>query len=149
MFKSSPSTKTVSSRSKHFTALCSVLGAVALAGCGSAPNTPSTSSDPSPAPTANDFPGVQIGSTSSTLLHSGACVGGSADGSTSLTITVANGGTAYLTLRPAANMVGVNGVSSENCQTKLAPTAVTPGAFPAAKTISIVPGMVAASDSRS
>jgi Ca2+-binding RTX toxin-like protein len=149
MFKSSPSTKTVSSRSKHFTALCSVLGAVALAGCGSSPGTPSTSSDPSPAPTANDFPGVQIGSTSSTLLHSGACVGGSTDGSTSLTITVANGETAYLTLRPADNMVVVNGVSTENCQIKLAPTAVNPGAFPAGKTISIVPGMVAASDSRS
>lgn len=149
MFKSSLPTKTVSSRSKHFTALCSVLGAVALAGCGSAPGTPSTSSGPSPAPAANDFPGVDVGSTSSTLLHSGACVGGSADGSTSLTITVANGETAYLTLRPADNMVLVNGVASENCQIKLAPTAVNPGAFPAGKTISIVPGMVAASDSRS
>ena len=149
MFKSSLPTKTVSSRSKHFTALCSVLGAVALAGCGSSPGTPSTSSGPSPAPAANDFPGVDVGSTSSTLLHSGACVGGSADGSTSLTITVANGETAYLTLRPADNMVIVNGVAADNCQLKLAPTAVNPGAFPAGKTISIVPGMVAASDSRS
>ncbi|HEX3850718.1 MAG TPA: hypothetical protein VHW01_07110, partial [Polyangiaceae bacterium] len=150
MFKSSPSTKTVSSRSKHFTALCSVLGAVALAGCGSSPGTPSTSSGPSPAPAATDFPGVDVGSTSSTLLHTGACVGGSADGSTSLTITVSNGETAYLTLRPADNMVVVNGVSTENCQIKLAPTAVNPGALPAGKTISIVPGMtVSAGESRS
>ena len=150
MFKSSPSTKTVSSRSKHFTALCSVLGAVALAGCGSAPSTPSTSSGPTPAPAATDFPGVDVGSTSSTLLHTGACAGGLPDGSGSLTITVANGETAYLTLRPADNMVIVNGVSTENCQLKLAPTAVNPGAFPAGKTISIVPGMtVTAGDSRS
>ncbi|HEY1537433.1 MAG TPA: hypothetical protein VGF76_25610, partial [Polyangiaceae bacterium] len=149
MFKSSLPTKTVSSRSKHFTALCSVLGAVALAGCGSAPGTPSTSSGPAPAPAANDFPGVEVGSTSSTLLHSGACAGGSVDGSTSLTITVANGETAYLTLRPADNMVIVNGVAADNCQLKLAPTAVNPGAFPAGKTITVIPGMVMASESRS
>src|SRR5450755_2808736 len=150
MFKSSPSTKTVSSRSKHFTALCSVLGAVALAGCGSAPSTPSTSSEPTPAPAATDFPGVDVGSTSSTLLHSGACAGGLPDGSGSLTITVANGETAYLTLRPADNMVVVNGVAADNCQLKLAPTAVNTGAFPAGKTISIVPGMsVPVNDSRS
>src|SRR5882724_5284644 len=118
MFKSSLSTKTMSSRSKHFTALCSVLGAVALAGCGSSAGTgsPSTSTGPAPAPQSNDFPGVEIGSTSSTLLHAGACVGGSADGSTSLTITVANGETAYLTLRPADNMVTVNGAAIDNCQ---------------------------------
>ncbi len=150
MSKSSPSTKTVSSRSKHFTALCSVLGAVALAGCGSAPSTPSTSSSPTPAPAATDFPGVDVGSTSATLLHSGACAGGLPDGSGSLTITVANGETAYLTLRPADNMVVVNGVAADNCQLKLAPTAVNPGAFPAGKTITINAGMtVANNDTRS
>ncbi len=133
--------KTMSSRSKHFTALCGVLALAGLAvGCGSAPTTPSTGSQtPAPA-TAADFPGVDIGSTASTLLHAGACAGGSANGSTSITVSVNNGETVFLTLRPTDNMVVVNGVATENCQLALAPTTAFPGQFPTGKTISIVAG---------
>src|SRR4051812_32325784 len=142
--------KTVSSRSKHFTALCGVLALAGLAvGCGSAPNTPSTGSQ-TPAPVAGtEFPGVDVGSTASTLLHAGACTGGSVNGSTSITISVSNGETVFLTLRPTDNMVVVNGVATENCQLALAPTTAFPGQFPTGKTITIVAGgTVAANDAR-
>ncbi|MEP7048927.1 MAG: hypothetical protein ABJB12_01180 [Pseudomonadota bacterium] len=142
--------KTMSSRSKHFTALCGVLALAGLAvGCGSAPSAPQTGSQtPAPAAAA-DFPGVDVGSTASTLLHTGACVGGSANGSTSLVVSVNNNETVYLTLRPTDNMVVVNGAATENCQLALAPTTAFPGQFPTGKTITIqAAGTVAANDSR-
>ena len=140
----------MSSRSKHFTALCGVLALAGLAvGCGSTPSAPSTgSSNPSPV-ASEDFPGVDIGSTASTLLHAGACVGGNAAGTGSLVISVSNGESVYLTLRPTDNMVVVNGVAAENCQLALAPTVAFPGQFPTGKTITIVAGgTVAANDAR-
>ena len=140
----------MSSRSKHFTALCGVLALAGLAvGCGSSPSAPSTGGQ-NPGPVASeDFPGVDIGSTASTLLHMGACAGGNAAGTGSLTISVNNGETVYLTLRPTDNMVVVNGVATENCQLALAPTVAFPGQFPTGKTITIIAGgTVAANDAR-
>ncbi|MDX2052736.1 MAG: hypothetical protein SFV15_10120 [Polyangiaceae bacterium] len=124
----------------------SVFGAVALASCSAnSPQAPAAA-----APTPQDYPGVDIAEAAATLLHSGACTGGSADGSTSITIALNNGETAYLTLRPSDNMVLVNGIATENCQLALAPTTAFPGQFPTGKTISIVAnGMVMANDSRS
>jgi len=119
----------------------SMVGALALASCG-------TANQPAPNK-SEDFPGINVGATNSELLHAGACAGGSADGSTSITVSLSNNETVFLTLRPTDNMVIVNGVSTENCQLALAPTVAFPGQFPAGKTISIVAaGIVASSDSR-
>jgi Ca2+-binding RTX toxin-like protein len=125
-------------------------GLLALTYC-AAPGTPTTtaSSTPNTPAPANDFPGVEIGTSASTLLHTGACTGGTADGSGSLTIALANGETAYLTLRPSDNMVLVNSASADNCQLKLAPTVAFPGQFPAGKTISITAANPLQGESRS
>ncbi|MEO8905051.1 MAG: hypothetical protein ABI488_21560 [Polyangiaceae bacterium] len=144
--------KSVSSRSKHFTALCGVLALAGLAGCGSSATSPTTGSS-SPASTpdqaAKEYPGVQIGSSASTLLAKGQCTGGNATGTGSLTITVKKGDTAYLTLRPTDNMVIVNADPADLCQIALAPSATIPGLFPTGKTISIVAdAMVTAGDTR-
>ena len=130
--------------------MCGAFSLLALASSCAAPGEPTTTASSNTPATAAQFPGVDVGTTASTLLHTGACVGGNVDGSGSLVITVANGETAYLTLRPSDNMVIVNGATADNCQLKLAPaTAAFPAAFPAGKTISIVAGTVAASESRS
>ena len=123
--------------------MMSMFGALTLASCGvSKPQAPAS---------AVEFPGIEtIDNQASELLHSGACTGGSVDGSTSLTITLNNNETAFLTLRPTDNMVVVNGVAADNCQLALAPSVAFPGQFPAGKTISVVASaMVAAMDSRS
>ena len=123
---------------------------VTMCAAASLPAGGSATPAPSPTPVAEDFPGVDVGTASSALLHTGACVGGSVDGSTSLVISLSNLETAYLTLRASDNMVVVNGAATENCQLALAPTTAFPGQFPAGKTISIVAaGTVGATDSRS
>ena len=129
--------------------MCGVFGLLALSSC-AAPGEPTTTGSASTTPaTAEDFPGVDVATTASTLLKTGSCTGGSADGSTSLVIAVEKGETAYLTLRPSDNMVIVNAAEA-NCLLKLAPTTNFPGQFPTGKTISIVAaGTVMAADSRS
>lgn len=123
-------------------------GLLALSSC-AAPAVPSTTASSSAEPAASDFPGIDIGTTASTLLHTGACVGGTANGSSSLVISVNNNETVYLTLRPTDNMVVVNGIAGENCQLALAPTTAFPGQFPTGKTITIqAAGTVAANDTR-
>lgn len=129
---------------RRLTALgVSLVGAMSLGACGSGDegsNTP---------PSAQDYPGIDVGTASSALLHAGACTGGSVDGSTSITISISNGETAYLSLRPTDNMVVVNGAAADNCQLALAPTTAFPGQFPTGKTITITAaGTVAANDSR-
>jgi Ca2+-binding RTX toxin-like protein len=119
-----------------------MLGILALTSCGG-------SAKPTEPASADEYPGVEIGTSASTLLHAGACTGGSADGSTAITIALSNNESVFLTLRPTDNMVVVNGVATENCQLSLAPTVAFPGQFAALKTISIVAnGIVAANDSR-
>lgn len=130
----------------------SMLGTIVLASCAT-----TSKKLPEPSPTAiNDYPGIEIGigTASAALLHAGACTGGSADGSTSITIAISNGETAFLTLRPADNMVVVNTTPPdggiETCQLALAPTTQFPGQFGGTKTITITSaGTVVANDSRS
>jgi len=120
--------------------MCGVVGLLALSSC-AAPAVPGTSGSASGAgsettASSDSFPGVgDVSTVSATLLHSGACVAATG----SLTITLSNNETAYLTLRPSDNTVIVNSDPADaNCVMKLAPTAALAGAFPAGKTISIV-----------